>query len=188
MKKGEFVAIIGHSGIGKSTIMKLLLSVYEPDEGEIVLSLADKDLHLSELPSGMFSYVPQGNCLMSGTIWDVVGFAELTDQIDYEKVKRACQIACAEEFILELSEGYDTVLGEHGHGLSEGQMQRLAVARAIYSECPIILLDEATSALDSDTEKRLISSLKKMTDYTVFMVTHRQNVWELCDRVLEREE
>lgn len=188
VRKGEFVAIVGHSGIGKSTIMKLLLSVYEPNEGKIVLTLGDKELRLSELPRGMFSYVPQGNCLMSGSIWEIVGFAEMSEEIDCEKVKRACRIACAEEFIEELAEGYDTILGEHGHGLSEGQMQRLAVARAIYSECPILLLDEATSALDIDTEKRLITSLKKMTECTVFIVTHRQNVWELCDRVLEREE
>ena len=188
VEKGEFVAIIGNSGIGKSTIMKLLLSVYEPNEGEIVLSLNKEDISLSEVPRGMFSYVPQGNGLMSGSIWEVVGFAETAEKVDCEKVKRACQIACADEFIAELPEGYDTILGEHGHGLSEGQMQRLAVARAIYSECPIILLDEATSALDAETENRLITSLKKMTHCTVFLVTHRQNAWELCDRVLEREE
>lgn len=188
VKKGEFVALIGNSGIGKSTIMKLLLSVYQPDKGEIAVSLDRGELKLSELPKGMFSYVPQGNYLMGGSIWEVVGFAENTESVDCEKVIRACKIACADEFIKELPQGYNTVLGERGHGLSEGQMQRLAVARAIYSECPILLLDEATSALDADTERKLITSLKELKQYTVFLVTHRQNVWELCDRVLERTE
>ena len=188
VKKGEFVALIGNSGIGKSTIMKLLLSVYQPDQGEITVSLDHRKLQLSELPKGMFSYVPQGNYLMGGSIWEVVGFAENSESIDCEKVIRACKIACADEFIKELPQGYNTVLGERGHGLSEGQMQRLAVARAIYSECPILLLDEATSALDADTERKLITSLKELKQYTVFLVTHRQNVWELCDRVLERTE
>lgn len=188
VQKGEFVALIGNSGIGKSTIMKLLLSVYEPDKGEISMSLERGKMALSELPKGMFSYVPQGNYLMGGTIWEVVGFAENSENVDCEKVIRACKIACADEFIKELPQGYNTVLGERGHGLSEGQMQRLAVARAIYSECPILLLDEATSALDADTERRLITSLKELKQYTVFLVTHRQNVWELCDRVLERTE
>lgn len=188
VQKGEFVALVGNSGIGKSTIMKLLLSVYEPDEGEISISLERGKMALSELPKGMFSYVPQGNYLMGGTIWEVVGFAENSESVDCEKVIRACKIACADEFIKELPQGYNTVLGERGHGLSEGQMQRLAVARAIYSECPILLLDEATSALDADTERRLITSLKELKQYTVFLVTHRQNVWELCDRVLERTE
>lgn len=188
VQKGEFVALIGNSGIGKSTIMKLLLSVYQPDQGEISVSLEQGKMKLSELPKGMFSYVPQGNYLMGGSIWEVVGFAENSGNIDREKVKRVCEIACADEFIAELPQGYDTVLGERGHGLSEGQMQRLAVARAIYSECPILLLDEATSALDADTERKLITSLKELKQYTVFLVTHRQNVWELCDRVLERTE
>lgn len=188
VKKGEFIALIGNSGIGKSTIMKLLLSVYQPDKGEIGLTLKDGEISLSKLPKGLFSYVPQGNYLMSGTIWEVVGFAEQSENIDHEKVEKACKIACAHEFVSELPKGYDTVLGERGHGLSEGQMQRLAVARAIYSDCPILLLDEATSALDAETERALITSLKKMTECTVFLVTHRQNVWDLCDRVLERTE
>ncbi len=188
VNKGEFVAIIGSSGIGKSTIMKLLLSVYQPDEGEIKVHLSDRIIGLQALPKGMFAYVPQGNYLMSGPIWQVVGFAEKSDVIDRARVEAACQAACAHEFITELPEGYDTILGERGEGLSEGQMQRIAVARAVYSGCPILLLDEATSALDADTERRMISSLKEMSDYTVFLVTHRKDVWELCDRVLERKE
>jgi len=188
VKKGEFAALIGSSGIGKSTIMKLLLSVYQPNEGEIKVHLQDKIIDLNELPKGMFAYVPQGNYLMSGPIWKVVGFAEKSDTIDRAKVEEACKVACAHEFISELPNGYDTVLGERGDGLSEGQMQRLAVARAVYSGCPILLLDEATSALDAETERRMIASLKAMSNYTVFLVTHRRDVWELCDRVLERKE
>ena len=204
VKKGEFAALIGSSGIGKSTIMKLLLSVYEPNSGEIFLRLRGDDnealskdgenpamqskLHLDALPSGMFAYVPQGNYLMSGPIWQVVGFAQTSGDIDRDKVVDACKIACAHEFIEQLPQGYETVLGERGYGLSEGQMQRIAVARAVYSGCPILLLDEATSALDADTERRMICSLKEMSDYTVFLVTHRRDVWELCDRVLERAE
>ena len=188
VKKGEFAALIGSSGIGKSTVMKLLLSVYQPNEGRIEVNMGDEKAALSELPAGMFAYVPQGNYLMGGSIWQVVGFAEKEDEIDKEKVIEACKIACADEFVAQLVKGYDTVLGERGAGLSEGQMQRLAVARAIYSECPILLLDEATSALDSDTERRLITSLKQMSNCTVFLVTHRKEVWELCDRVLERTE
>lgn len=188
VKKGEFAALIGSSGIGKSTIMKLLLSVYQPNEGEIKIQLQDRAISLKELPKGMFAYVPQGNYLMSGPIWKVVGFAETSDTIDRDKVEKACKVACAHEFIVELPKGYDTVLGERGDGLSEGQMQRIAVARAVYSGCPILLLDEATSALDVDTERRMITALKEMSDYTVFLVTHRKDVWELCDRILERKE
>ena len=186
--KGEFVALIGSSGIGKSTIMKLLLSVYQPQEGSIRIKTNREQLSLSQLPAGMFAYVPQGNYLMSGPIWEVVGFAEKSETIDRQRVEEACKAACAHEFICELPKGYDTVLGERGDGLSEGQMQRLAVARAVYSGCPILLLDEATSALDANTERRMITSLKQMSDYTVFLVTHRKEVWELCDRVLERKE
>lgn len=187
VQKGEFVALIGSSGIGKSTIMKLLLSVYQPQSGEIRIETDDAKLMLSQLPAGMFAYVPQGNHLMSGSIWEVVGFAERSNTVDKKKVEEACKTACAHEFICTLPKGYDTVLGERGEGLSEGQMQRLAVARAIYSGCPILLLDEATSALDVNTERRMLMSLKQISDYTVFLVTHRKEAWEICDRVLERK-
>ena len=188
IQKGDFVALIGSSGIGKSTIMKLLLSVYQPDEGEITMKLSCGKIPVSVLPAGMFAYVPQGNHLMSGTIDEVVGFSQRSGEIDRKRVTEACRAACADEFIRELPQGYDTVLGEKGAGLSEGQMQRLAVARAVYSGCPILLLDEATSALDADTERRLIASLKNLPERTVFLVTHRKEVWTLCDRVLERKE
>lgn len=187
--KGEFAALIGSSGVGKSTVMKLLLSVYEPDSGSIYLKFCDgNSVPVSQLPKGIFAYVPQGNHLMSGTIKEVVGFAEQSETINQQKVVQACKTACAHDFIMELPQKYDTMLGERGTGLSEGQMQRLAVARAIYSGCPVLLLDEATSALDAATERRLISSLRNLSKRTVFLVTHRKEVWEMCDRVLERKD
>lgn len=187
IKKGEFVAMIGSSGIGKSTIMKLMLSVYEPNSGKIYLQTNEKNIPVSELPSGLFAYVPQGNRLMSGTIKEVVGFSDDSDKIDFEKVVKSCKLACADSFIKELPNKYDTVLGEKGAGLSEGQMQRLAVARAIYSDCPILLLDEATSALDTVTEDNLMKSLKSL-NRTVLLVSHRNEILELCDRILERKD
>ena len=95
------------------------------------------------------------------------------------------QIACADDFVSELDGGIDTLLGERGTGLSEGQMQRIAIARAIFSDSPILLLDEATSALDSDTEKRLLQNLRSMTDKTVVIVTHRPAALKICDRVID---
>lgn len=186
VSKGEFVAFAGVSGIGKSTIMKLILSVYRPLNGDVLFCTEDEEMPVSCLPADMFAYVPQGNHLMSGSIYEVVGFAERSGVIDREKVEKACRDACADGFIRELPGQYETVLGEKGSGLSEGQMQRLAVARALYSESPVLLLDEATSALDAGTERELILSLRRLENRTVLMVTHRQEVLKLCDRVLER--
>ena len=136
----------------------------------------------------LFAYVPQGNQLMSGTIRDIVSFADKSQSGDEEKIARALKIACADEFVGELESGIDTLLGERGTGLSEGQMQRIAIARAIFSESPVLLLDEATSALDSQTEKRLLENLRSMTDKTVVIVTHRPAALEICDRVLKFSE
>lgn len=100
-------------------------------------------------------------------------------------MRHALRIACAEEFVNALPQGLDTLLGEHGSGLSEGQIQRLALARAVFSGRPILLLDEATSALDEQTEARLLENLRNMTDKTVLIVTHRPKACEICDRVID---
>lgn len=188
LKKGGMTAIVGHSGIGKSTIMKLLLSIYKPEKGEIFFQMKERHLPVSSAPEGIFAYVPQGNALMSGTIAEVVGFAEKEEQIDEKKIEESCKTACAWEFISQLPNGIHTRIGERGAGLSEGQMQRLAVARAIYSGCPILLLDEATSALDADTEKQMIRELRKLSGRTIFLITHRREAWELCDQILVQGE
>jgi len=186
--KGEFVALVGKSGAGKSTIMKLLLSLYQVEKGKIYFQCNDQRIYLEDVDKGMFAYVPQGNALMSGTIEEIVSLSSKDEKIDLEKVKEACRYACADEFIKELPSGYQTFLGEKGSGLSEGQMQRLAIARAIYSDCPILLLDEITSALDLKTEKKLIESLRKIENRTIILITHRQEALDLCHRVITRKE
>ena len=183
--KGEFAAFVGESGIGKSTLMKLMLSVYTPQSGGIYIRTSEEDmLPVSEIPGGMFAYVPQENHLMSGSIREAVGFADQSDLVSEERLIAACRVACAHEFITELPDGYDTVLGERGCGLSEGQMQRIAVARAIYSGCPVLLLDEATSALDGETERQMLSAMRGLKDRTIFFITHRPASLELCDRII----
>lgn len=183
--KGEIVAFTGQSGCGKSTALKLLMCVYEPDGGERYCVTADGTTSaLTSEHRRLFAYVPQGNLLMSGSIREIVSFAKPEAARDDERLHKALQIACAEDFVQELDAGMDTILGERGTGLSEGQMQRLAIARAVFSESPILLLDEATSALDVDTEKRLLENLRQLTDKTVVIVTHRSAVLSICDRVL----
>lgn len=183
--KGSFTVVTGPSGVGKSTLLMLLMGLRRPTSGRVALACADgRTVDVSALPAGMFAYVPQGNGLMSGTIADAVAFSECGPEPDMARVRAACRAACAAEFVERLPRGYETVLGEHGHGLSEGQMQRLAVARTLYSGAPILVLDESTSALDADTECRLLDSIRSMSDVTVFIVTHRPQAVSLCDREL----
>lgn len=189
IRKGETVAFTGHSGCGKSTALKLLMCVYQPDAGARYYTDLDGNTgDLSAAYRGLFAYVPQGNYLMSGTIRETVSFAAPEAAEDEDRLKTALRIACAEEFVDELDDGMDTVLGERGTGLSEGQMQRLAIARAVFFGSPILLLDEATSALDAGTERRLLENLRAMTDKTVVIVTHRPAALTICDRVLEFSE
>ena len=186
INKGEYVAFTGHSGCGKSTALMLLMCVYKPDSGERYIAGTDGSKEaLSPKWHRLFAYVPQGNKLMSGTVREVVSFADRTQSGSDEKLNEALKIACADEFISGLENGIDTVLGERGTGLSEGQMQRIAIARAIFSDAPILLLDEATSALDEATENRLLGNLRELTDKTVVIVTHRAAALEICDRVIE---
>ena len=186
IRKGEVVAFTGQSGCGKSTVLKLLMCVYEPDRGNRYYVTADGTTSaLTSSHRRLFAYVPQGNLLMSGTIREIVSFADPDAAWDGERLRHALSIACAEGFVSELEKGLDTLLGERGTGLSEGQMQRLAIARAIFSESPVLLLDEATSALDVETEKRLLDNLRRLTDRTVVIVTHRPAALSICDRVLQ---
>ena len=182
--KGEYVAFCGPSGCGKSTVLKLLMSMYSLDEGQRYLADADGERALDAGWRGLFAYVPQGNQLMSGSIRDVVTFGDEEKRLQDDKIHLALEIACADQFISELPEGLDTMLGERGAGLSEGQMQRIAIARAIFSERPILLLDEATSALDETTEAKLLDNLHSMTDKTVIIVTHRPKALEITDKII----
>lgn len=180
--KGEYVAFTGHSGCGKSTILKLLMCLYPLDSGRAYLAGKGGSQPLTARWRGLFAYVPQGNQLMSGTIREIVAFGDQKGMQEEQKMMQALKIACADEFVASLEEGLDTRLGERGSGLSEGQMQRIAIARAVFSEHPILMLDESTSALDEGTERELLGNLRAMTDMTVLIVTHRPAVLKICDK------
>ncbi len=181
--KGDYVALTGQSGCGKSTVLKLLMSLYPLDEGRRLLLQREDSVELTSKWRRLFTYVPQGNHLISGSIREIVSFANKEDMTQDAKIRKALEISCAWDFVEELEAGIDTILGEKGQGLSEGQMQRLAIARAVFSDCPILLLDEATSALDEATECKVLENLKKMTDKTVVIVTHRMKALEICNKV-----
>lgn len=185
LKKGEFVAFTGQSGCGKSTVLKLLMCLYELDSGRRFMKKRDgSSILLTSEWHRLFAYVPQGNQLMSGSIREIITYADHTQMHDDKRIRQALHIACEENFVYALDKGVDTVLGERGQGLSEGQMQRIAIARAIFSEHPVLILDESTSALDSDTEQKLLENLRTLTNKTVLIVTHRPAVFAICDRVI----
>ena len=184
IRKGEYIAFTGPSGCGKSTVLKLLMCLYPLDAGSRTLETTCGTQPLTAAWRSLFAYVPQGNQLLSGTIRDIVSFGDPCKAQDDAGILRALRIACAEDFVQKLEKGLDTTLGEHGQGLSEGQMQRIAIARAVFSEHPILMLDEATSALDEATARQLLENLRRMTDKTVLMVTHRADQAEFFDREL----
>ena len=184
IRKGEYIAFTGPSGCGKSTVLKLLMCLYPLDAGSRTLETTCGTQPLTAAYRSLFAYVPQGNQLLSGTIRDIVSFGDPCKAQDDAGILRALRIACAEDFVQKLEKGLDTVLGERGAGLSEGQMQRIAIARAVFSEHPILMLDEATSALDEATAQQLLENLRRMTDKTVLMVTHRMNQANFFDKEL----
>lgn len=185
VQKGEFVAFTGHSGSGKSTALKLLMSLYPLDSGARYLKTGAGELPLDASWRGLFAYVPQGNQLLSGTIREIVAFGDAEGMGKEQELWRALRVACAEDFVSALDKGLDSPLGESGAGLSEGQMQRIAIARAVFSDRPVLLLDEATSSLDAETEKRVLENLRAMTDQTVLIVTHRPAALSICDKRID---
>lgn len=188
VEKGEIVCLTGASGAGKSTLFKLLLNVYTPTDGAVYLETSSGKVPLTAKERGLFAYVPQGRFLFSGTIYENLTFfaSEKSEEELNVSIQEALRVACA-EFVWSLPEGLKTPLCEGGGGLSEGQMQRLAVARAILSERPILLLDEATSALDSQTEKDLLENIRALQGRTCLIVTHRPAALAIADKVLSVE-
>lgn len=183
IKKGDFVAIMGISGIGKSTLLKLLLGVFNLNFGKIYLDTNNGKIPIDKNTRRLFSYVPQGNMLISGTIKDNITFIN-PDASDAE-IEEAIRISCAKQFIDELPLGLETVIGEKGLGLSEGQVQRLAIARSLLADSPILLLDEATSALDEKTEKEFLTNLKALDNVTCIIVSHKKAALDICNKTIQ---
>ncbi len=182
VERGKITAIMGESGSGKSTLFKLFLGLYEPDGGSITF---DGVTPINAATRGMFSYVPQGNMILSGTIRDNLTLCR--EDISEEQIEKATRAAVIYDFIQELPNGFDTVLSERGAGLSEGQIQRISIARALLFDTPILLFDESTSALDEQTETALLSNIKHMTDKTVIFITHRNTSVGVCDHIIHVE-
>lgn|SRR5690554_172421 len=179
VKPGTMVAVMGETGVGKTTLLRLLLALIKPDSGKITISDGNEDVTISERTRANFVYVPQGNSLFSGTIRDNLLMGDLSAADD--ELKRVLKIAVA-EFVFDLPEGLDTVLGENGSGLSEGQAQRIAIARSLLRPGKVLLFDEATSALDNDTEREFLKNLKsEISDRTVLFITHQREVASFCE-------
>lgn len=183
VRRGEFVSITGISGAGKTTLFLLLLGAYQPSDGSLHFLSENGEYRAGRETRGLFAYVPQGGCLFSGTIAENIAF--LKESAAPGEIRKAAETACALEFIEALPDGFETRIGENGSGISEGQAQRIAAARAILSGAPILLLDEATSALDEETEARLIANIGGLTDRTLIAVTHRPAALRICTRHLK---
>lgn len=170
-RPGTFTAILGETGAGKTTLIRLMLALIRQNSGKVCLYNEKEEFDADTTTRCNFSYVPQGNTLFSGTIRDnlLMGQPGATE----EQMRRALNAAMA-DFVFELPDGLDTVCGEQGGGLSEGQAQRIAIARALIRPCRVLLLDEATSALDVQTEHSLLENIKQeFADTTIIFVTHR---------------
>ncbi|MBQ2974715.1 MAG: ABC transporter ATP-binding protein [Clostridia bacterium] len=183
-RPGEIIAIVGSSGVGKTTFLRLLLGIVSPKDGEVFVygEKTDEKIKVSASTRRIFSYVPQGNTMFEGTVADNLKL--LNPYASVEEINSALKIACAYNFISELPDGIDSPMKENGGGFSEGQIQRLSIARALLADSSIILLDEATSALDTETERLLLNNIVKSDKKrTCIVVTHCPGVIGACDRV-----
>lgn len=180
---GEIVALIGPSGQGKTTTLNLILGLYHPLKGAITVgNPGGNALKASSSTRCMFSYIPQGNTMFSGTIADNMRMVK--PDASHEEIRSALEAACAWEFVEKLSHGINTEVRERGTRFSEGQKQRLSIARALLADAPVMILDEATSALDVATERRVLRSIiKKEPNRTVIVAAHRPSVFSMCSRV-----
>jgi len=184
IKAGSMIALVGKSGSGKTTLANLIPRFYEHQEGTVLLDGVDiKDYTLKNLRQHI-SLVTQNVTLFNDTIANNIAYGALKNT-PLEKIKQAAKDANAEEFIEQLPEGYDTLIGENGAKLSGGQRQRLAIARALLKDAPILILDEATSALDTTTEKLIQQALEKaMLNRTTIVIAHRLSTIEKADNIL----
>lgn len=182
-KPGEIVAVIGPSGGGKTTMIRLMLGLIHPDEGRAYLRGSDgTEVEMNADNRAYFSYVPQGNTVISGTVAENMRMVR-EDATD-EQIIEALKVACAWDFVEKLDGGIDGKVGERGKGFSEGQAQRIAIARAVLRDAPILLLDEATSALDVATERQVLRNLiGSEHNKTCIVTTHRPSVLSLCSRI-----
>ena len=183
LPKGAFAVVTGPSGIGKSTILKLMLGVFKPDSGSMYITVPGGKKSLDRTTRKLLAYVPQGRLLFSGTLLDNLTIVK-PDATERE-IREAVSVSGMVEFVNKLPDGLHTILGESGAGLSEGQAQRLAIARAVLSGAPILLLDECTSALDENTEREVLDRLKKLAGRTCIAVTHRPAAVSMCDWRIE---
>ena len=182
-KPGEIVALVGPSGEGKTTMIRLILGLIRPEDGGVKLRASGgQEIEMNAETRHLFAYVPQGNTILSGTIAENMRMVK-EDATD-EEIVEALKVACAWEFVEKLPQQINNSVGERGRGLSEGQAQRIAIARAVLRDAPILLLDEATSALDVTTERTVLRNIvKQHPNKTCIVTTHRPSVLNLCQRV-----
>ena len=182
-KPGEIVALVGPSGEGKTTMIRLILGLVCPQEGQAVIRACDgREVTMNAETRHLFAYVPQGNTILSGTIAE--NMRTVKEDASDEEIVQALKLSCAWDFVEKMPGGINARVGERGRGLSEGQAQRIAIARAILRDAPVLLLDEATSALDVTTERQVLRNIiTQRPNKTCIVTTHRPSVLNMCQRV-----
>ncbi len=178
----SFVGLVGQSGCGKSTLLKMITRLYSPTQGRVLIDGLDIDkVELYSLRN-QIGYVPQDCLLFEGSIFANIAVAD--PEADSHEVIEAARLACAHDFIMEMADGYTSMIGEKGAGLSGGQRQRIALARMLLQRPRLIILDEATSALDVDTEQRVLNNLlESARDASIVMTTHRLSTLKQADKI-----